>query len=77
MLSSDVIERLEDGRFRSAAYVMNAMNEPPTRPRPTPDEGLLVNALAGVFGNNGNLLGEMATIVGAAVSTLLPADVEQ
>jgi hypothetical protein len=68
MLNDNVIELLKDWKFqRASAYA-----DEQTEPLPTEAELLLIESLARVFGNTGWFSGDMARIVGAAVSTLLP-----
>lgn len=78
MLNDNVIFRLKNWQFQFAARLVqaSASADEQTEP-PTETELLLIESLARVFGNTGWFSGDMATIVGAAVSTLLPKPEEQ
>ncbi len=72
MLSPDVIDRIENWKFRSAhiLYENGMAGE-------IPDDSdlaneLLIEALARVFGNSGVFPGALGIIVAAAISTLFP-----
>jgi hypothetical protein len=67
VLNDNVIKLLKNWKFQLAS----AYADEQTEPLPTEAELLLIESLARVFGNIGWFSGDMATIVSAAVSTLL------
>lgn len=75
MLPSSVVSRLENWKF---AQARDKLRSPESGDLVTEDESELVEALAATFGDVGwGIEGFMATIVGAAVNTLVPAEPDE